>query len=42
MGIGLAMVTYILKSLNTSLEIRSEFAKGSEFYFSVEAMIKSK
>jgi len=40
MGIGLAMVTYILKSLDTSLEIESEFAKGSEFYFSIEAMIK--
>jgi len=41
MGIGLAMVTYILKSLDTSLEIDSEFAKGSEFSFSIKSMIKS-
>ncbi|MEO1954086.1 MAG: HAMP domain-containing sensor histidine kinase [Campylobacterales bacterium] len=38
MGIGLAMVTYILKSLDTSLEIESEFANGSEFSFSIEGM----
>ena len=41
MGIGLAMVTYILKSLDTSLEIKSEFANGSEFSFSIEDMKKS-
>ena len=41
MGIGLAMVTYILKSLDTSLEIKSEFAKGSEFSFSIKSMTKS-
>jgi len=42
MGIGLAMVTYILKSLNTSLEIKSEFTKGSEFSFSIKCMKKAK
>ena len=40
MGIGLSMVTYILKSLNTSLEIDSEFSKGSTFNFSIKDMIK--
>lgn len=40
MGIGLAMVSYILKSLGTSLEIKSEFTKGSVFSFSVKEMIK--
>ena len=40
MGIGLAMVSYILKSLNSSLEIESEFAKGSSFSFSVKEMLK--
>jgi len=38
MGIGLAMVTYILKSLETLLEIESEFAKGSKFSFSIKGM----
>ena len=41
MGIGLAMVSYILKSLDSSLEIESEFAKGSRFSFSVKEMLKS-
>ena len=41
MGIGLAMVTYILKSLETSLEINSEFANGSEFSFSIKDMKKA-
>ena len=41
MGIGLAMVSYILKSLNSSLQIESEFAKGSKFGFSVKEMLKS-
>lgn len=40
MGLGLAMVTYVLKLLGTSLEISSEFGKGSAFSFSVENMIK--
>ncbi|PHS57384.1 MAG: two-component sensor histidine kinase [Sulfurimonas sp.] len=39
MGIGLAMVSYILKSLNSSLEIESVFGKGSTFSFSVKEMI---
>ena len=38
MGIGLAMVSYILKSLNSSLEIDSVFGKGSTFSFSVKEM----
>lgn len=41
MGIGLAMVSYILKSLNSSLKIESEFGKGSKFSFSVNKMLKS-
>lgn len=41
MGIGLAMVSYILKALDSSLEIESEFTKGSIFSFSVKGMIKS-
>jgi signal transduction histidine kinase len=41
MGIGLAMVSYILKALDSSLEIESEFTKGSIFSFSVKDMIKS-
>ena len=40
MGIGLAMVSYILKSLNSSLDIESEFGKGSIFSFAVEEMLK--
>lgn len=42
MGIGLSMVTYILKSLETSLEIESEFAQGSKFSFSIQNMLKAK
>ncbi|RLA77712.1 MAG: sensor histidine kinase [Epsilonproteobacteria bacterium] len=38
MGIGLSMVSYILKSLKSSLEIKSEFAKGSTFSFSIKDM----
>jgi signal transduction histidine kinase len=41
MGIGLAMVTYVLKLLDSSLEIDSKFGKGSTFSFSVEKMLKS-
>lgn len=41
MGIGLAMVTYILKALGSSLEIKSEFGKGSIFSFSIKEMLKS-
>lgn len=38
MGIGLAMVSYILKSLDSSLEIDSVFGEGSTFSFSVKEM----
>jgi signal transduction histidine kinase len=38
MGIGLAMVTYVLRSLDTSLEIESKFEKGSSFGFSIKTM----
>ncbi|MCW8953387.1 MAG: HAMP domain-containing histidine kinase, partial [Sulfurimonas sp.] len=41
MGIGLAMVSYILKALNSSIEIESEFGKGSKFSFSISEMLKS-
>ena len=41
MGIGLAMVTYILRSLNTSLDIKSTFTKGSTFSFNIKEMKKS-
>ncbi|MDQ1244367.1 MAG: two-component system, OmpR family, phosphate regulon sensor histidine kinase PhoR [Campylobacterota bacterium] len=41
MGIGLAMVTYVLKLLDSSLEIDSKFGKGSIFSFNVEKMLKS-
>ncbi len=41
MGIGLAMVTYVLKLLDSSLVISSEFGKGSRFSFSIEKMLKS-
>jgi len=41
MGLGLAMVTYVLKLLGSSLEISSEFGKGSTFSFSVGNMKKS-
>lgn len=40
MGIGLAMVSYILKAHNSSLLIDSTFAKGSVFSFSIKEMIK--
>ena len=40
MGIGLAMVSYILKAHHSSLEIDSEFTKGSSFSFSILAMKK--
>lgn len=40
MGIGLAMVSYILKAHHSSLEIDSEFAKGSTFGFSIASIIK--
>jgi signal transduction histidine kinase len=39
MGIGLAMVSYILKAHDTSLEIESELGKGSTFSFSVRSLI---
>jgi len=41
MGLGLAMVSYVLRLLYSSLEITSEFTKGSIFSFSVQNMIKS-
>lgn len=40
MGLGLAMVSYILKAHNSLLVIRSTFAKGSVFSFSIKEMIK--
>jgi signal transduction histidine kinase len=40
MGLGLAMVKFILKSLGSSLKIESEFAKGSVFSFEIDSMIK--
>jgi two-component system phosphate regulon sensor histidine kinase PhoR len=40
MGIGLAMVSYVLKAHNSSLVINSTFAKGSVFSFSIKEMIK--
>jgi len=40
MGIGLAMVSYILKMHNSSLKIKSKFTEGSIFSFSLEEMIK--
>jgi signal transduction histidine kinase len=40
MGIGLAMVSYILKAHNSALVIKSTFAKGSTFSFSIKEMIK--
>lgn len=40
MGIGLAMVSYILKAHHSSLEIDSEFTKGSTFSFSIHSMRK--
>lgn len=41
MGIGLAMVKYILRSLDTELKIESEFGKGSVFSFSLASMQNS-
>ena len=41
MGLGLAMVEYILKILDSSLEIESQFGKGSTFSFSIKALQKS-
>jgi len=40
MGIGLAMVSYILKMHNSKLEIKSKFAEGSIFSFSLKEMLK--
>ena len=39
MGIGLAMVSYILKAHNSFLEIDSTFGDGSTFSFSIKEMI---
>jgi signal transduction histidine kinase len=39
MGIGLAMVSYILKVHDTSLEIKSERGSGSTFSFSIKSLI---
>ena len=39
MGIGLAMVAYILKAHDTSLEITSEPGKGSVFSFKIKSLI---
>lgn len=41
MGLGLAMVTYTLKLLDSSLQIESQFGKGSSFGFSIGAMFPS-
>ncbi|MEA2091874.1 MAG: HAMP domain-containing sensor histidine kinase [Campylobacterota bacterium] len=40
MGIGLAMVSYILKMHNSKLEIKSKFGEGSVFSFSLKEMLK--
>ena len=40
MGIGLAMVSYILKMHNSKLDIKSKFAEGSTFSFSFKEMLK--
>lgn len=40
MGIGLAMVKYILRTLDSELKIESEFGKGSVFSFTLESMQK--
>jgi signal transduction histidine kinase len=40
MGIGLAMVSYVLKMHNSKLDIESKFAEGSIFSFSVKEMLK--
>lgn len=39
MGIGLAMVAYVLKVHHTSLNIESELGKGSTFSFSIKDLI---
>ena len=39
MGIGLAMVSYILKLHNTSLNVKSELGKGSTFSFDFKPLI---
>jgi signal transduction histidine kinase len=41
MGLGLAMVSYILKLLGSSLTIESKFGHGSTFGFSIKEMLKS-
>lgn len=40
MGLGLAMVTYTLKMLDSSLEIESKFGKGSIFGFGIAKIVK--
>lgn len=40
MGLGLAMVSYVLKMHGSELEIESEYGKGSIFSFSIETMRK--
>lgn len=40
MGLGLAMVTYTLKLLDSSLELESEFGKGSTFGFGIAKMVR--
>jgi len=40
MGIGLAMVSYILKMHKSKLDISSKFAEGSVFSFSLKEMLK--
>ncbi|PHQ65252.1 MAG: two-component sensor histidine kinase [Sulfurimonas sp.] len=40
MGIGLAMVSYILKMHDSKLQIQSKFAEGSVFSFSIKDMLK--
>lgn len=41
MGIGLAMVSYILRAHQSMLEIESVYAQGSTFSFNIQAMMKS-
>ncbi len=40
MGIGLAMVSFILKMHNSKLDIKSKFGEGSVFSFSLKDMLK--
>lgn len=40
MGIGLAMVSYILKAHKTALEIKSVYLEGSVFSFSIKNLLK--